>query len=229
MPDVVVDGRNLDAADGADHLLAALRLRHLTRQVADEAARLVRRVDETFDVRNALRLGEVGALDRVVGDREVDVRELRRDRGERRREQVAGRRDDIRALADRGRQVRQVVGVRVGLQRDRLDPELRLRLVQPGELILVEALVVELARVADKRRGERRLARACGPACGHGRDDQRYRKQRGNRQRCLSLHIPSLSVAHPRYCDERSTSGLAESSESRFVDEHPARLRSFIG
>ena len=157
--DVVVDRRDLDAADGADHLLAALGLDHLTGEIADEAARLVRGVDEALDVLDALRLREVGALDRVVGDREVDVRELRRDLRERRREQVSGRRDDVRTVVDRGHHVRQVVRARVRLQRDRLHAELGLRPVETGQLVLVEALVVELADVADQGGRERALRR----------------------------------------------------------------------
>src|SRR5579884_3174098 len=42
--DVVVDGRDLDPAHGADDLLAAVLLHHLAGQVADQAARLVRGV-----------------------------------------------------------------------------------------------------------------------------------------------------------------------------------------
>src|SRR5215218_9970066 len=63
-----VDRRDLEAPDGPDDLLAALLLRHLGGEVADEAARLVRRVGEPLDVLAAV---EGLALDVVVGDREA--------------------------------------------------------------------------------------------------------------------------------------------------------------
>ncbi len=146
-----VDRRDLQAADRADHLLAALLLDHVRGQVADEAAGLVRRVRQALDVRVLLERRDV---DRVVGDREVRVGELLGELVGRVREQEARRDDDVRRLADRGRQVRDVVAHLVRLQRERLDAELALRLVQALELGLVERPVVELADVADERSGD---------------------------------------------------------------------------
>src|SRR5262249_2418879 len=136
------------------------------------------------------RLREVGALDRVVGDREVDARELRRDLSERRGEQVAGRRDEVRALTDGRRQVRQVVRARVRLERDRLHAELVLRQGEAGELVLVERLVVELADVADQGWGEGRLGRR---RRGDASADDPERKEQGGscRNEQWSFHKPS--------------------------------------
>src|SRR5580765_1626350 len=143
-----VDRRDLQAADRADDLLAALLLGHLGGEVADEAAGLVRRVGQSHHVPAAV---ERRARDVVVGDREVDVRVLLRDCVGGVGEQEAGRDDQVGLLADRLRQVRDVVGGRVRLQLGRLDAELGLGPVETLLLRLVEGAVVELADVADER------------------------------------------------------------------------------
>src|SRR5215475_504388 len=166
-----VDRRDLQPADRADDLLAALLLRHLGGEVADQAARLVRRVGQAHHVLAAV---EGRPLDVVVGDREVDVRVVLGDGVGGVGEQEAGRDDQVGLLADGLRQVRDVVRGRVRLQLGRLDPELGLRAVEALLLRLVEGAVVELADVADqrdelvgvraRRRGGRAAALAAAPA-----------------------------------------------------------------
>src|ERR1051325_7490246 len=161
-----VHGRNVQAADRADHLLAALLLRHLRGEVAHEAARLIRRVVEAHHVRvvgledASGDAGLRGALRAVVGDRELRIRELRRDLLERVGEQEARGDRDVRVLARRGAEVGRVVGRGVRLQGQRLDAKLALRAFQSLELRLVERAVVELADVADEGGREIRVVAA---------------------------------------------------------------------
>src|SRR3954452_19155290 len=157
------DGRDLDPADHADRGAAlVLRLHVHRRHAADQVAVLVGRVRDPLDV---LRR----ALERiprrvVVGDRELRVRELIRHLLQRIRHQEPRGDHDVRALSDCRAQVRDVVARVVGLNRQNVDLQLRLRPVEPVQLRLVEALVVEMADVADQRRLECRIR--AGAAAG---------------------------------------------------------------
>src|SRR5690349_21496030 len=142
-----VHRRDLQAADGADVLLAHL-LRHLRGEHADQAAGLVGRVRQAHHV---LATAERRVLGRVVGDREVDLRVLLRDRVRRVGEQEAGRDDQVRVQPDSRSQVRDVVRGRVRLKRLDLDVQLLLSPDEPFLLRLVERAIVELADVADER------------------------------------------------------------------------------
>src|SRR4029077_9392643 len=86
----------------------------------------------------------------VVVDGEVQVRVSRGDGVRRVGEQEAGRNNQVGLLANRRREVGDVVRGRVRLERQRLHAELGLRLVEPFLLRLVEGAVVELADVADQ-------------------------------------------------------------------------------
>ena len=199
-----VDRRDLDAADGADDLRAALPLHHERRHVPDETAGLLRRVGQAGDVLgDELALGrrERRDLHRIVGDRELPRLALagEGDLRTRVRQQEACADDRARAAPQRGRQVRDVVRVRVRLQRKRLDLEHPLRPQEPRELRLVERLVVEPTDIRDECRRQRCLLRRRRAGAGQ----RQKRRQRGNRRYERSdgpfayLHVPSLRVSLP--------------------------------
>src|SRR4029453_15424225 len=104
-----------------------------------------------------------------------------------------------RAAPHGGRQVRDVVGVRVRLQRKRLDLELRLRPEQTLKLRLVERLVVEPPDVADERCLERRLLvrRRTDARERHDRDERSNRYCERSDRHSAYLHVPSLRVSLP--------------------------------
>ena len=145
--DVAVDGRDLEAADGADHLFRArLVLREQPGQIADEVAGLLLLEEETADV---LRLPFQLRL-RVVDDREVDVGIAGGHLLERPGHQEAdGDHEVVVLLRERGH-VRDVV--RLGL-RDHdapVDAELELRPLEPLVREEVEGAVVQAADVGDE-------------------------------------------------------------------------------
>src|SRR6266446_2997288 len=146
-----VDRRDLDAADDADRLLAALLLHHQAGEAPDEVRVLLRRIGQALDVLDegvALLVRERRDVGRVVGDRELRVRELLRDRRLLVGEKEARADDDVDALARQRREVRQVLTGRVRLERGRRQARnVRLRVVQALELQLVETLVVEATDV----------------------------------------------------------------------------------
>ena len=147
--DVAVDRRDLQAADGADHLLRPrLLLRHEPGEVADEVARLLLLEEEAAHVlRLRLQLG-LG----VVDDREVHVREARGHPVERVRHQEAdGDHEVVVLLRERG-QVRDVVGLRLRDHDPALDAELALGALEPLVREEVERAVVEAADVGDEAR-----------------------------------------------------------------------------
>jgi hypothetical protein len=97
-------------------------------------------------------------------------------------QQEAGGDDRVVALAGDRREVRDVVVRRVRLDRAGLHAELGLGQLQPGELVLVEPLVVEAADVADERGPERHGRRgAAGSGEQRDREDDR-RHGKCNRQ-----------------------------------------------
>src|SRR5581483_1681082 len=82
------------------------------------------------------------------------------------------------------------------LKRDRGDPELRLRLVQARQLVLVEALVRELADVAHERSRERGLRAGVAAARPErrGRRDRDGERDHGRQRNPTSYpHLPSSS------------------------------------
>src|SRR5205823_9066293 len=102
---------------------------------------------------------------------------------------------------DRTREVRNVVARVVRLDRERLDLELSLGQIQSRQLGLVEALVVEVADVADQRRLERRTRPRATSGREQGREHCR-RHQHGKHACRKSLRTqenppPALSTAHP--------------------------------
>ena len=104
-----IDRRELDTGDHADRLLThALGL--LGREHADEAARLLSRVGDSLLVREA-----ADRCHGIVGDRELDVRILLRERLHRVAEQEAGRDDVLVSVGHSMLEVRLVVtrGMRV--------------------------------------------------------------------------------------------------------------------
>src|SRR6266545_1479174 len=164
-----VDRRDLDAADDADVLLARTR-RNVRGETADQIAVLLRRVREALDVRDSTV--ERRALHVVVRDRELRVRELLRDVVRRIGQQEAGRDDDVVAAPCERGHVRQVVARRARLDRPVLDLQLLGRPLQPRQLVLVEALVVEATNVADQARLERGLGcRSAARNKAHGREN----------------------------------------------------------
>ena len=159
-----VDRRDLQAADRAD-CLPVVRLRPEARGVADEVPGLLLMEQQALDV---LRLVlQTGGVD--VDDRELVVRERRRDRVHRVRHQEADADRDACARLDARLQVRDVVGGRVRLDDATLDPgPLRMLEADIGEV--VERLVVQAADVGHETRRElglvccRRRAAANGSA-----------------------------------------------------------------
>ena len=143
-------------------------------QVADEIAHLLLAEQEALDV---LRL----ALERRlvdVDDREARVREPLRDSRDRVPLREADADDQVEALPGEGRHVGDVVRCRLRLDHATRDAELALGALQPLERELVEAVVVQLARVGDEpdlqrrgggRVGGRRLAGGLvAPAAARG-------------------------------------------------------------
>ncbi len=190
-----VDRRDLDAADHADGLLAALLLHHEPGEAADEVGVLLRRVGQAFDVldeRLALGVRERRNVRRVVGDRELRVRELLRDRGLLVGEEEAGADDDVDALARERGEVRQVLTGRVRLERGRLQPRnVGLRVDQALELELVETLVVEATDVGHEPGRVAGLmgCRSSGP-CARGGDRKHGQgcERRDRRRKTNLLH-----------------------------------------
>ena len=121
--DEAVDRRLLLAADGADDVLARPPLLLEPGEVADEVAGLLLAEEEAEEVRRLVRL--LGLVD--VDDREVRLREVRRDGVDRRRLGEADADRQVIALARERREVRDVLLRRLRLEDALLDPELALR------------------------------------------------------------------------------------------------------
>ena len=160
-------GRLLEAADGADRLGArALRLEGS--QVADEVAHLLLAKQEALDV---LRLAlERGLID--VDDREVRVREPLGGRGDGISLGEPDADHQVVALPRQCRHVRDVIRRALRLDDPALDPELALRALEALVGELVEAVVVQLARVGHERDLEAR-GRRRGRRVGLGRGTAR--------------------------------------------------------
>ena len=170
--DVRIDGRNLEPADRRDRARRRLgRGSH-----AGEAACLLLGED---DAANVCRLAlEARGVD--VDDRELRVRVLRRDAGDRVAHQEPDGDHEVVALLGGRREIRDVVGGALRDQRAALDPVLRLRLLEALVGERVEPLVVEAADVRDQRHldrgrlglGRRRRGRRRGGAAAGGHDGE---------------------------------------------------------
>src|SRR3954452_15804090 len=132
-----VDRRDLDACHRAD-LLRAHALGLFGRKDTDQAAALLSGVGDALLVREA-----ADVCDRVVGDRELDVRVLRRELLHRALEHEARGDDELVAVVHSLLEVRLVVARRMRVVRIRL-PVNRLRCrLESQDLVLVESVVVE--------------------------------------------------------------------------------------
>ena len=194
-----VDRRDLHAARRADRV-AARALRHQRGEAADQVALLLgleRDPGDVLDDQLPVLVRERRDLDRVVRDRELGVRELLRDRRLRVCEQEA-RRDDcvIPEPRDR-REVRDVVACGVRLDRPGLHVQLRLGHLQPGQLVLVEALVVEPADVADQGCLEGRPVRSAAHPGQQQCDKRDHRHGKRNRHESSLTHVVPPSCGYP--------------------------------
>src|SRR3954452_18177181 len=158
--DVVVDRRDLLTADRAER--AAVVLGVQARQIADEVAGLLLLEEQALDVLGlALQQRRRG-----VDDRELHVRELLRDRGDRVGHEEADPDHEVVLLLGERREVGDVVGVGLRDQGAALDPELLLGVLEALVGQEVERAVVEAADVGHEaalefrapRRGRRRAA-----------------------------------------------------------------------
>ena len=126
--------------------VAARALRLERPEVADEVADLLLAEEQPLDVRG-LPLQE-RLVD--VDDREARLREPLGGRGDRVALREADADDQVEALPRERRHVRHVVGSGLRLDDATGDPEVALGALEPLEGELVEAVVVELARVGDE-------------------------------------------------------------------------------
>ena len=202
------DGYAADGRDGA-------ALRHHRRDDARKVTGLLRRELKPDDVRKSTRRLILSSAVRLLAVELIDAGEVgvgrlgcHLDHG--RLDEEADRNDEVVPVVDRSGQVRQVVIARVGDVHAAGDSELALGLLEAGEGELVEAAVVDSARVGDhadadvlspRRRG--RIGRTCRcrrrlvvVAAAAGRDHERERDEH-QKPRKLSpcVHGTSL-VAH---------------------------------
>src|SRR5512133_3228388 len=146
--------RDLEAAHRTDVLATSPRS-YFRRKAADEVAVLLGGVRQAFDV----RVLPLEGFDPLIGDRELRVRELICHVLGRIRQQEASRDDDVVATSCQRGHVRQVITRRPGLDRSVRDLQDPRRPLHSGQLVLVEALVVETADVTDQPGLERGLGR----------------------------------------------------------------------
>src|SRR6185436_3610247 len=177
--DEAIDRRLLLATHGADHVLAGPPLLLKPGEVTDEIARLLLAKQETQEIRRLVRL----LLLVHVHDRELRLREGRRDGVDRRRLGEADADRQVITLARERREVRDVVLRRLRLKDLLLDPELGLCPQQPDVGEMVEAAIVQAADVSDKsdvlaalaggggRGVGGRLLAASAAACGDEHDE----------------------------------------------------------
>src|SRR6188472_980774 len=187
--DVMVDRRDLLAADGPDH--ARLRLRRRG-DPGEASGLLLREQDAARVLRRALESGR-----RIVDDRELRVREPLRDGRKLVGHQEPDADDDVVAPRP-GREVRDVVGRALREEDASLDAQLLLGVLQALVRERVEALVVQAADVGHERDLEagrclclRRLCRADG---GDGQRQRRAERKRRDDRPFANRHIPSLMV-----------------------------------
>jgi hypothetical protein len=167
----VGDGRDVDAAEGADRA----GLAHARGQVAGQEGRLAGVEEQALDV------GGAGAR---VDDRELAVGiGLGRSLGGVRQQETHGD-DQVLALRDELVQVLLVVGLLLALQEHTLDAQFLHRALDAGPGGLVEGFVVDAAHVGDLTNGKGGLGRFGRGLFNYRRsgrllDHRRHRRRRG--------------------------------------------------
>src|SRR6478752_5869941 len=170
--DVCVDGRDLETADRRDR--AGLG-RGRSCDTGEAPCLLLGEHDATDVLRLALEAGRVD-----VDDRELNLRVLLRDLGDRITHEEADRDHEVVALGT-SREVRDVVRAALRDEDATLDAVLALRDLEAVVRERVEALVVQAADVGDERHLERCLLLGrCGGAATHdGEPEDRNERDRG--------------------------------------------------
>src|ERR1700736_6557772 len=150
--DVVVNRRDADSTDRADHMLVLLGLALLLEHAGDHAhhrACILLLEEKGLDV-GVLQVLAVGVRSGAIDDREVNVGELAGSVAEGRVRQDADPDHQVIVLGGEVGQVRNVVVAALGLDHVALDLEVGLGLLEAEVGEVVEALVVESADVGDE-------------------------------------------------------------------------------
>ena len=148
----MVDGRDADAADRADHVLVLWRLALLLQQAgqcANHGACVLLLEEERLDV-GVLEVSELGVGACAVDDREVHLGELPRHGADGLLHEEADSDHEVVVLGGEVGQVRHVVIAALRLDHAGLELEFGFRLLEPEVGEVVEALVVEAADVGDQ-------------------------------------------------------------------------------